>query len=81
MTRIHRRTPTFTINDLSEINNLMPTDLLTYKEAFNIVKEYVQLASNKPYTDISISYAYLDILRVIEKIESKIKNDLSKGGE
>jgi hypothetical protein len=29
--------------------------------------------SIQPYTDISITHAYLDILRVIEKTEAKIK--------
>lgn len=73
MARIHRRTPIVSVNDLSEINNLILTETFTYEEAFNIVKNYVELASNKPYTDISITCAYLDILGVIEKTETKIR--------
>jgi hypothetical protein len=73
MARIHRKTQTFILTDLADIHHLASKDNLTYEEAFNIVKEYVQLASNKPYTDISISYAYLDILKIIEKTETQIK--------
>lgn len=73
LARIYRRNPVIRVNDLSEINQIIQTETFTYEEAFNIVKNYVQIAAVKPYTDISIPYAYLDILGVIEKMEIKIR--------
>jgi cytolysin (calcineurin-like family phosphatase) len=73
MARIYHRTATVNMPNLLEADNETLTKTLTYEDAFYVVKNHIQSALAKPYANISTTYAYLDILGAIKKIETSIK--------